>query len=109
MAGYANFVAYALSNGLPLWGTSKGDIKPDYAPLMALATTPSELAERINAKLLNGQMSDTLKAAIANGVLTITVPDATATNKAAVDEAKLNRVRFALLLALTSSEFIVQK
>lgn len=54
-------------------------------------------------------MSDTLKAAIANGVLTITVPDATATNKAAVNEAKLNRVRFALLLALTSSEFIVQK
>ena len=79
------------------------------AARVAFNTTPSELAERINAKLLNGQMSDTLKAAIANGVLTITVPDATATNKAAVDEAKLNRVRFALLLALTSSEFIVQK
>ena len=109
VAGYANYMMFALINGVPLWGSNKGDIKPDFTELLSLAVTPASLVERINAKLFSGAMSDSLKTSISDGVGTINVPAPTATNKAKVDEAKLNRVRFALLLALASPEFIAQK
>ncbi len=109
VAGYANYMMFALINGVPLWGSNKGDIKPDFTELLSLAVTPASLIERINAKLFSGAMSDSLKTSISDGVGTINVPTPTATNKAKVDEAKLNRVRFALLLALASPEFIAQK
>ena len=109
MAGYSNYVINALRNGMPLWGDNRGDIKPDYSSLTALAATPADLVERINAKLFNGQMSDSLKATLANAVQTIQIPAPTPTNQTAVNDAKLNRVRFALTLALSSAEFIVQK
>lgn len=109
VAGYANYIMYALSNGVPFWGSDKGDIKPDLTELLPLATTPDALADRLNAKLFSGAMSDTLKASIVNGVGTIDMPAPTATNKAQVDAAKLNRASFALWLALASPEFITQK
>jgi hypothetical protein len=67
------------------------------------------LADRISAKLLSGAMSASLKTSIVNAVGTVNLPAPTATNKAQVDAAKLNRVRFALWLALASPEFITQK
>lgn len=109
VAGYANYVMFALSNGVPLWGTDQGDIQPDLTELQALAATPAPLIDRINAKLFSGSMSDSLKTSIIGGIGTISIPTPTATNKAQVDAAKLDRVRFALLLALASPEFITQK
>ena len=109
VAGYANYMMFALSNGVPLWGTDKGDIQPDFTELLNFAATPASLVERINAKLFSGSMSDSLKVSIVNGVGTINLPAPTATNTTQVDAAKLNRVRFALLLALISPEFVTQK
>lgn len=109
VAGYANFILTALSNGVPLWGTDKGDIKPDFTELLPLAATPASLVNRLSVKLFSSAMSDTLKTSIVNAVGTINMPTPTATNKAQVNAAKLNRVRFALLLALASPEFITQK
>ncbi len=109
VAGYANYVMFALNNGIPLWGSDKGDIQPDLTELPALAANPASLVERINTKVLAGSMSNDLKTSIINGVATIHIPTPTATNAAQVDAAKLNRVRFALLLVLASPEFIVQK
>lgn len=109
VAGYANYVMFALSNGVPLWGADKGDIKPDFTALMPLASTPASLVDNLNAKLFSGSMSESLKTSLVNSVSTIDLPAPTASNKAQVDAAKLNRIRFALLLALASPEFIVQK
>lgn len=109
VAGYANYMMFALINGVPLWGSDQGDIKPNFTELLPLAQTPPALIERINAKLFSGAMSDSLKTSIQDGIGTINIPAPTATNKTKVDEAKLNRVRFALLLALASPEFITQK
>jgi uncharacterized protein (DUF1800 family) len=109
VAGYANYVMFALSNGIPLWGAAQGDIQPNLTELLPLAATPASLVDRINAKLFAGAMSNELKTSIINGVGTIGIPAPTATNSSQVDAAKLNRVRFALWLALASPEFIVQK
>ena len=104
VAGYANYMKGGawINGGAAVAGSDKGDIKPDFTELLSLAATPASLIERINAKLFSGAMSDRLKTSISDGVGTINVPTPTATNKAKVDEAKLNRVRFALLLALAS-------
>lgn len=109
VAGYANYVMFALSNGVPLWGSAQGDIQPNLTELLPLAATPASLVDRIDAKLFAGAMSNELKTSIINGAGTIGIPAPTATNSAQVDAAKLNRVRFALWLALASPEFIVQK
>jgi uncharacterized phosphosugar-binding protein len=60
------------------------------------------LAGRASATLLN-------EAATAVGKIVIPVLNAGGTNQAAIDTAKFNRVKSAVLLVLASPEFLVQK
>ena len=70
-----------------------------------------ELLDRLNARLMAGGMPAALKTEIQGAVEKITLPvlNATASNQAQLDSAKLARVKSAVLLTLVSPEFQVQK
>ncbi|MES1265587.1 MAG: DUF1800 domain-containing protein, partial [Variovorax sp.] len=70
-----------------------------------------DLVDRVNAKLLYGAMPAALKTEIQGAVDKITIPalNTGGTNQAQIDSAKRNRVNAAILLALASPEFQVQK
>jgi hypothetical protein len=77
---------------------------------LAPAADPVALVERVASRLLHGSSHAALKAEIADAVGRIVIPvlNSAATNQAAIDSAKRNRVNAALLLVLASPEFAVQ-
>jgi uncharacterized protein (DUF1800 family) len=117
-AGYVNYMRDNISLGA---GASNGtvngvvlnrrDLRPDYSGELALAQQPAELVERINGKLMAGDMPAALKAEIQGAVEKIVVPalNASASNQAQVDSAKRNRVYAAVFLTVVSPEYQVQK
>jgi uncharacterized protein (DUF1800 family) len=117
-AGYVNYMRDNISSGVGAFnGTVNGvvlnrrDLQPDFSAELALADQSSELVDRINAKLLYGGMPAALKAEIQGAVDKIVIPalNAAGSNQASIDSAKRNRVNAAILLALASPEFQVQK
>ena len=117
-AGYVNYMRDNVSGGVGIFnGTVNGttvnrrDLQPDFSAELAFADKTSDLVDRVNAKLLYGGMPAALKTEIQGAVDKIVIPalNATASNQAAVDSAKRNRVNAAILLALASPEFQVQK
>jgi len=95
-------------NGVVL---NRRDLQPDFSAELALADKSSDLVDRVNAKLLYGGMPAALKTEIQSAVDKIVIPtlNAAGTNQASIDAAKRNRVNAAILLALASPEFQVQK
>ena len=118
VAGWVNHMRDNLNSGV---GQSNGtvngvvlnrrDLQRNWAPELALAAQPAELVAALGDKLLNGRISTTLgtDAATAVGKIVIPALNAGGTNQAAIDAAKLNRVRSAVLLLVGSPEFLVQK
>lgn len=101
-AAYINVMMGAINNGF-----SSGDIKSAYTKELALSTDAPALTERMNLLLYGGRMSDGLKTKIVAAVNSVAIP-ATGTT-AQVDTAKLNRVKLAALLSLSSPEYIAQR
>ena len=117
-AGYVNFMRDNLASGVGTYnGTVAGvvrnrrDLQPDWSAELALADKPAELVERLNAKLLYGQMPAALKAEIQATIEKIVIPalNSSSSNQAAIDNAKRTRVQAASFLSLISPEFAVQK
>jgi len=117
-AGYVNFMRDNLASGVGTYnGTVAGvvrnrrDLQPDWSAELALADKPAELVERLNAKLLYGQMPAALKAEIQATIEKIVIPalNSSSSNQAAIDNAKRTRVQAAIFLSLISPEFAVQK
>jgi len=117
-AGWTNFMRDNLSSGVGQYqGTvggvvlNKRDLQRDWTAEMNLAATPATLVAAVIDKLLPGQRSPTLQSEIVAAISSITLPalNATGSNLATVNAAKLNRVKSALLLVLASPEFLVQK
>jgi uncharacterized protein (DUF1800 family) len=117
-AGYVNYMRDGVGSGVGAFnGTVNGvvlnrrDLQPDFSAELALADQSSELVDRINAKLLYGGMPAALKTEIQGAVDKIVIPalNAAGSNQASIDSAKRNRVNAAILLALASPEFQVQK
>jgi hypothetical protein len=69
----------------------------DLAPWDSLASNPDELLNRLNMLLLNGSMSASMRTSIRNAVLSIPGTDAR------------GRVRAAIYLVLTSSQYQVER
>jgi uncharacterized protein (DUF1800 family) len=83
---------------------SGNDVKPNFAPLVALAHSPSALVDRLVLLMAPGtQIPMDLRTDIVATVSTITLPT---TNDAA---ARLNRVKLATLLLVASPEFMLQR
>ena len=117
-AGYVNFMRDSVDYGVGSYnGTVRGvlrnrrDLQADYKGELALADKVPELLARLSARLMAGAMPAALKAEIQGAVEKITLPvlNATASNQAQLDSAKLVRVKAAIFLTVVSPEFQVQK
>jgi len=117
-AGYVNYMRDNLSSGVGAFNGTVGgttfnrrDLQADFSAELALADKSSDLIDRVNAKLMYGAMPAALKTEIQGAVDKITIPalNSGGTNQAQIDSAKRNRVNAAILLALASPEFQVQK
>ena len=115
-AGYVNYMRDNVANGVGQTnGTVNGvvlnrrDLRPNYAPEIALADKPADLVNRLSDKLLYGSMPDALKTTIQSAVETISIPASNGSNQTAIDTAKRNRVNAAVFLTVVSPEYQVQK
>jgi uncharacterized protein (DUF1800 family) len=117
-AGWVNFMRDNLSSGVGQTNTvvngvtlNRRDLQRDWAAEMALAAQPTALVTAVTDKLLYGRPSAALSADVATAIGRISIPvlNASGSNQAAIDAAKFNRVKSALLLVLASPEFLVQK
>lgn len=118
LASYANYMQEALDAGSGIYvsypdNTVKPDVRPLYlsqadAPLMAAAANSNAaLVDHINERLMYGTMSEALRNTMLEELARITVsPTATPTQ---VLDAQRRKVRFALLLAAVSPDFLIQR
>lgn len=101
VVGYANFMRSAVQSGLG--SGNPRDIQADYSAELALADDPDRLIDRIDLLLTAGMMSADTRLLIRNAVDSVAIP---ATNQTT---ARRNRVNLAVLFALSSSDYLVQK
>jgi uncharacterized protein (DUF1800 family) len=114
-AGYVNYMRDNVASGVGSNNTmtvngairNRRDLQADHSADLAVADNAATLADRVLGKLTFGD-TDALRTEVVSAVGSITIPALTATNQAAVDTAKRNRVNAALLLVLASPEFLVQ-
>lgn len=115
-AGYVNYMRDMVRDGFGAFATvtvngqsvNRRDLQPQFAAELALADKPGELVDRLDAKLTYGAMPAALKTEIADAVATIAI-SGTNWTQAQIDAAKRTRVNAAVLLAVVSPEFQVQK
>jgi len=88
---------------------NRRDLQRNWAPELALASTPSALTSAVTDKLLYGQPADALRIEITNAISRINIPAPNGSNQTQIDAAKFNRVKSAVLLTLASPEFLGQK
>ena len=95
VTSYLNFMRGVVENGT---GDSQ-DVKCSYAAEMALAPNPDALIDRVDQLLTGQRLSAATRSAMRTAIASVPI---TASN------AALTRARIAVLLALCSSEFLVQ-
>jgi len=105
VAGYVNTMQTAIGTGI---GTGS-DVRAGYFAEIQLARDPAALAERMNALLCCGHMSSVLRTKLIEAVTSVTIPAPTPTNQAAVDTALLNRSKLAVLMAMASPDYLIQR
>jgi uncharacterized protein (DUF1800 family) len=117
-AGYVNFMRDNINGGVGAFnGTINGvvlnrrDLQPDFTAELLLADSSSSLVDRLNDRLMYGTMPADLKTVITGAVDKVVIPvlNATKTNQAQIDAAKLTRVKAAIFLTVVSPEFQVQR
>ena len=101
-AGYVNTITQVVNTGLGVGN----DVRLSTSNEILLAEKPDQLADRLNRVLLSGQMSAALRKRIIDSVNSYAV-SSTDANQAA--QARTNRVKAALLIVMTSPEYLVQK
>lgn len=115
VAGYANYMMGVVSKGAGLRVTTpagtRPDLQPDYSAEMLLADKPADLVQSVLNRLLPSTAPVALSSEITAAVSSITIPalNKTGSNTKAIETAKRNRVHTAVLLAVVSPEFVVQK
>jgi uncharacterized protein (DUF1800 family) len=98
VAAYINFMqsAVAITTG----GFRGSDLTVDYSELLAIAGDATALFDRLNLVLAAGAIGPNTRSILTPAIESIA---------AATDGGKLNRVRVALLIVLSSPEYIAQK
>ena len=104
VAGYLNTIRGAVQKGMG--SGSPRDVQVDYRDWLPLAASPAELAERVNLLLMHGQMSNDTRLRLIEAADSVNL---NRSNAQQVEEARLNRVRLVLFLALASAEYLTQK
>ena len=109
VAGYVNTMSSAITNGVGnATGVSGSDIKTTYPNEIGLAATPQALVDRLNTLLFYGQMSSGLQQTLVNAINSIPIPGGSAT-AAQVTAAQTQRVQLAVMMAMTSGEYLAQR
>ncbi|WP_229458737.1 DUF1800 domain-containing protein [Massilia glaciei] len=93
VVGYINYMQTVVSRGV-------GDVKPDYAGLLALADNAQSLLDEINLVLAAGALSASTVGQMVAALDTMLC---------GTDAFRLNRIHAALVMVLAAPEFIVQK
>jgi uncharacterized protein (DUF1800 family) len=89
-------------NGIPVSGTNRPQgTQISFASFQALSTTPQQLVDALNARLMHGTMSTQMNASIVAAVTAIT--NANATTQA------LQRTQTAIYLVASSSQYQVER
>jgi uncharacterized protein (DUF1800 family) len=115
VAGYANFMMTVLEHGVGFKGldgkASRDDVQPDLSSALDLVTDSHALVDDVTARLIGDAVDSELKDEIRTAVdsIEIPAPNRNHTNGNAIAKAKTNRALTAILLALASPEYIVQK
>lgn len=118
ISGWVNFMRDNLGSGVGQFNGTVGDVvlnrrdlQRDWSSEMALALQPAVLTAAVADKLLNGRASAALTNEVATAIGKITVPalNAGGTNQAAINTAKFNRVKSAVLLVMASPEFLATR
>lgn len=110
-ASYVNVMQDWINQGVgstPPGGTGR-DVRSAYTAEIALADTPSALAERMNLILFYGQMTATTRTRIEAAINAVAIPTATGTNQAAIDAARLNRAKTAVFFSMISPDYLAQR
>jgi uncharacterized protein (DUF1800 family) len=111
VAGYLNTIQTTIDAGIgstPPGGSGR-DVRSAYTAEIALAENPTALVDRINLLLLSNSASAALRAQITDAVNAITIPSGTSVTQAQIDAARLNRVKTAILFAMASPEYLIQR
>ncbi len=93
VVGFLNFFQLLLQGGV-------GDLRADYSALVALADTGGNLVDEVSLLLCAGQLGSASRTTIVGAI--DSMPSGN-------DDARLNRVRAALMLVMASPETLVQK
>ena len=101
-AGYVNSVSQVVNSGIGVGN----DVKVAFSNETLIADKPDQLADRLNKLLLSGQMSGTLRKRVLDAVNSYQISP---TDGVQASQARSNRVRAAVLIVMTSPEYLVQK
>jgi uncharacterized protein (DUF1800 family) len=111
VAGYLNTIQSAIDAGIgstPPGGSGR-DVRAAYAAEIALAENPEGLADRVSRLLLANSASATLRTQIIEAINAVAIPSGTNVTQAQIDTARLNRVKTAILFAMASPEYLIQR
>ena len=106
LVGYANFMAhFAFAEALNGNAQHSSSFIPNYADERALASDPAALVEHLDLLLASGQLTDATKANIVQTVQAIPLTNENVFNY----DGQLTRIGTAVLMVMTSPEYLVQR
>jgi uncharacterized protein (DUF1800 family) len=92
VVGYINYMAGTVNNAR--------NIKADYSTEKALATDPTALVSHLNLCLASGALTSTSQSLIVNAITSIS---------AATETGLLNRIYAAVLMVMSSTDYLIQR
>jgi uncharacterized protein (DUF1800 family) len=99
--GYLNY----MQNSIGGTATSGPDVFSSYGAELNLASSPTELVDRVNLLLMAGEMDSTLQSQIVEAVGSISIPSG---DQNAINAALTARVQTAIYLTMASPSFSAQ-
>jgi hypothetical protein len=104
VAGYLNTMQTTIDAGIGTTVNGARDVRPNYAPEVALANDPGALVDRMDLILMSGRMSPATRTRIVEAVSAVNVP-ATGNQTTALT----NRAKLAIYMTMASPEYLVQR
>jgi hypothetical protein len=106
LVGYANFMAhFAFAEALSGNDQHNSSFIPDYTDERALADNPDALVEHLDNLLVSGQLTDETRNNIVQTIQAIPLTNENAFNY----DGPLTRIGTAVLMVMTSPEYLVQR
>jgi hypothetical protein len=101
VAGYVNTMNATVNTGIG----AGNDVRSAYAAETVIADNATTLIDRLDRLLLYGQMSVSLRSSLTSAINSIAISG----TQAQMDAARLNRTKVAILMVMTSPEYLTQR